>query len=110
MDDVPAGFLDEDNIKLYCAEFDLAVVRHIFKDNRPLDTVEGEGFIELMQTVQPCYTLPSRRTITRRIIPEVYQAAIEELKNVCSTSIITNFIRYSRKWTEYRFLWTVGSV
>ena len=30
---------------------------------RPVSTVDGEGFVSLMEVVEPCYSVPCRRTI-----------------------------------------------
>ncbi|XP_073672068.1 E3 SUMO-protein ligase ZBED1-like [Paramisgurnus dabryanus] len=39
----------------------------IEKDMLPLDFVSGEGFLEILQFLEPNYTVPSRQTITTRI-------------------------------------------
>lgn len=43
------------------------ICRMIEKDMMPIRMVEGEGFKELINIVQPRYSIPSRSAITRRI-------------------------------------------
>ncbi|CAM4672977.1 unnamed protein product [Leuciscus chuanchicus] len=51
----------------------------IEKDMMPIRMVEGEGFKELMNIVQPRYSIPSRSAITRRI-EKRYEAKRDSLK------------------------------
>ena len=44
-----------------------AVCKHIYKDCRPLTTVEMEGFKNLLHVIIPAYKLPCRATITSRV-------------------------------------------
>ncbi|XP_077972609.1 E3 SUMO-protein ligase ZBED1-like [Styela clava] len=57
------------------------VVDFIVKDMRPLSTIEGTHFKRLMGHVAPNYSLPSRRTITRRVEEEYCEKKME-LKRV----------------------------
>ncbi|XP_077972201.1 E3 SUMO-protein ligase ZBED1-like [Styela clava] len=53
------------------------VVDFIVKDMRPLSTIEGTHFKRLMGHVAPNYSLPSRRTITRRVEEEYCEKKME---------------------------------
>ena len=65
--------------------FRAALVRFVIRDKRPLSTPSGKGFIDLMMTVDPRLTVPSRDTI-RRDINKLYtikkRETIEKFKNV----------------------------
>ena len=37
------------------------------KDMRPLSTVEGPGFQQFCVTLEPCYIIPSRKTILMKL-------------------------------------------
>ncbi|KAJ8351975.1 hypothetical protein SKAU_G00234510 [Synaphobranchus kaupii] len=52
----------------------------IAKDLKTLDTVEGQGFRELMELACPEYQVPSRRTITR----VVSEMAVEKRAKICT--------------------------
>lgn len=69
----------------------------IAKDNLPLSIVENEGFIQLMKTVAPLYTLPSRKTITRLL-----DAKYEILKNKFIDDIqhVSSFTITCDIWTD----------
>lgn len=54
------------------------VVKFIAKDMQPLSVVSNPGFIDLVQGLDPNYTLPSRAKVTRDLLPEIY--AVEKLK------------------------------
>ncbi|KAM9783585.1 E3 SUMO-protein ligase ZBED1-like isoform X3 [Syngnathus typhle] len=49
-----------------------AISYHICKDLRPFSSVEGEGFSELMNTLEPRYTIPSRQYFSERCVPRLY--------------------------------------
>ena len=40
-----------------------AITDFIVKDMRPISTVDGEGFVNLMGIAEPCYNVPCRKTI-----------------------------------------------
>ncbi|XP_029986274.1 zinc finger BED domain-containing protein 1-like [Sphaeramia orbicularis] len=46
---------------------DEAVLNFVLKDCRPLSIVEGEGFRELLQVLEPSYVLPTRKTVKEMV-------------------------------------------
>lgn len=64
------------------ASLDKAVVRLISKDYQPISIVEDSGFRNLVKKLNPNYTLPSRKTVSEKLLPAFYKAHVEELKNV----------------------------
>lgn len=53
----------------------MAVSRFIAFDMRPINVIEGQGFIELIHTLEPRYEFPCRTTFTQVTIPELYEAS-----------------------------------
>ena len=49
-------------------------------DLQPVSMVEDRGFRELMNAADPMYTLPSRRTVMRTLIPSLYGEKMTEVK------------------------------
>ena len=49
-----------------------SVLSFICKDMRPLSVVENEGFRNMMTTLEPRYTIPSRQHITDIALPKLY--------------------------------------
>lgn len=58
-------------------ELDRLVMRMIAKDLRPLSTVEDDGFRRLVHGLNPRYELPSRRELTRTLLPLLYNQEVE---------------------------------
>ena len=60
------------------------VVAMICKDLQTLSIVEDKGFIEFVKELEPRYELPTRRTLGRTILPQVYaDTKIKILQNIC---------------------------
>jgi hypothetical protein len=53
-------------------------MKFVIKDLRPLNIIEGKGFLELMEIAVPEYIVPSKQTITRL----VEQIAINKIGNL----------------------------
>jgi hypothetical protein len=60
---------------------DRLVALFIAEDMRPISIVEGKGFKKMMLKMDPRYQLPSRRTISKKIIPSLTE---EEKSRVCN--------------------------
>jgi hypothetical protein len=54
----------------------------IAKDMRPMNAVEGEGFKNFIQLMDPKYQLPTRKTMTKSIIPRLTE---ETKKALCDS-------------------------
>lgn len=61
------------------AEFDDAVVEMVVKDYQPLSIVEDTGFRNLVQKLNPKYTLPLRKTLSNELLPNYYKSHKEKL-------------------------------
>ncbi len=48
----------------------------IVKDMHPLDTIDDKGFRHMIHTFEPKYTPPSRKTISTKHLPQLYDSAI----------------------------------
>ena len=54
----------------------------IVTDCQPISMVEDSGFINLMKFLKPKYTLPKRRYFSERVIPCIYNTALDFLHGV----------------------------
>ncbi|KAL0187841.1 hypothetical protein M9458_014940, partial [Cirrhinus mrigala] len=82
------------------------------KDMLPLDFVSGEGFLELIQFLEPNYTVPSRQTITTRIEERfvkkkdelkarLYRARCVAITTDCWTALTTeSYVTVTCHWTD----------
>lgn len=74
--------------------YDEQLAKMIVKQYCPFTIVESEDFKKFVQTVNPGYSLPSRKTISSRLIPELYEKCVEDvrehLRNVRYITITTN--------------------
>lgn len=57
-----------------------SILNMLVVDMQPLSFVEDTGFKSLMKTAEPRYIIPSRSTFRNKLIPELYQQALEDLK------------------------------
>ena len=75
-------------------ELDDLVVKMIVEDSQPLSVVEDKGFKRLVNGLNPRYDLPSRREISRTLLPSVYKRKVDrvrqELKKASHISLITD--------------------
>ena len=69
-------------------------------DNQPFSMVGDLGFVNLMQSLKPKYTLPHRKTFTDKILPTMYKTA-----NNCIKDMI-NQMSYISFTTDF---WSAGS-
>ncbi|CAF1126829.1 unnamed protein product [Rotaria sordida] len=69
------------------AELSMAIVNDlIIKLGLPLSIVERPAFINFMKTVDPKFSMISRRTLSRTTIPSLYEKMQDQLKTFCSTA------------------------
>ena len=59
----------------------------ICKDMRPVNISQGDGFKEFIRESEPRYTIPSRGTITNRIV-KLYDTAKENIREMISGPLI----------------------
>lgn len=75
-------------------EITKAVAYHIAKDMVPISTVEQEGFIQLLKTLDRRYQLPSRKYFTREALPKMYtdvrQSLAAQLTKVSHFALTTD--------------------
>lgn len=74
------------------------------KSFHPYSLVEEKGFKDLMKEVVPLYTVPSRTTFSRNIVPKLY----DETKLKVS-SILTNELEEAKSLSFTTDLWSSGS-
>jgi hypothetical protein len=66
-------------------EFNFALIKMIVTDYQPLRIVEDKGFREFVRKLNPQYTIPSRKTLTTKLIPELYQSEAQKLSKKLSS-------------------------
>lgn len=57
-----------------------AILLMLCTDLQPLSFTEDFGFRSLMKKAEPRYTIPSRATFRRKLIPELYEKTLSKLK------------------------------
>lgn len=58
-----------------------SITQFIVKDLRPFSVVENSGFRNLLQVLEPKYTIPSRQTFSDKKVPELYNKVCIDVKN-----------------------------
>lgn len=76
-------------------DIDKSVVKMIVNDYQPMSIVEDSGFKGLCKKLNPNYALPSRKTLTTKLIPEhyniIHSKVVEDLKHVDHISATTDY-------------------
>lgn len=77
---------------------DNLLVGTVAEEYLPFALVENKIFIELIKELEPCYSLPSRKTFTNKVAVDRYA----ELKQIISTSLdSSNYVAITAdKWTS----------
>ena len=57
---------------------------------QPLDTVDDSGFWNLLQSFEPRYDPPSRKTITTKYLPQMFEG--EKMKIMHHLSDVKSFL------------------
>ena len=76
-------------------ELSKAVGYFVAKDMMPLNVVHGKGFCQLVEKLEPHFTIPSCKTLTERIIPTMYSDVkqskiIPSIKNASHVALTTD--------------------
>lgn len=56
------------------------LIRYICKDTKPLKTVDDKGFRDLLETADPRYVIPSRKSVTTDLLPAKYDEIKQRVK------------------------------
>ena len=81
-----------------------AVIKMIIRDVQPAYIVEREGFRELLNVLEPWYTVVSRKHIQQSLLPSYHSKVAEAIKNTLSnvdTCSLTLDIWSSRRMHAY---------
>ena len=88
---------------------DTKLMWHIIKDVQPLSIVESEWFQSFTEALDRKYELPSRRTVTSTLLPNLYKTVREkvssEVKNSFSKVSLTTDSWTSRNTENYVTVW-----
>lgn len=73
---------------------DQQLVKMIVKEYHPFSIVENKEFRNLIKMLNPSYVIPSRKTITQSLIPQMYEMTIDktrdQLNDVSAVCITTD--------------------
>ncbi|KAL2079766.1 hypothetical protein ACEWY4_025510 [Coilia grayii] len=56
-----------------------SIALFICKDLRPYSVVENEGFSNMVEVLEPCYTIPGRKQMSESVIPRLYETLKESV-------------------------------
>lgn len=86
-------------------KIDKCLLNMITKDLQPFSIVEDEGFKEFTRALNPSYDLPSRKTLSDRLLQSEYDVKLASTKEVvmnnCDTICLTVDCWTSRTMTAY---------
>lgn len=60
------------------------LLKMIVKDFQPFSVVTDTGFREFVSALDPSYSLPSRTTLTKEMLPSAYSSAVDRVKAMLS--------------------------
>ncbi len=63
-----------------------SVMYFILKDMQPLDTIDDQGFRRMLHEFEPRYVPPSRKTITTKNLPSIYNAECSRIKSLTQSA------------------------
>lgn len=73
---------------------DQQLIKMIVKEYHPFSVVEDKEFRNLIKMLNPSYIIPSRKTVTQSLLPQMYEMTIErvkdQLKNVSAVCMTTD--------------------
>ncbi len=86
------------------AQLDRQVAVFLAKDMRPAHMLEGDGFLKLVQALDPKYQVPSRRKIARTNLPKLEKEVKDNLKkdlDAAKFGALTTDLWTSRKGSPF---------
>lgn len=66
-------------------EINKSLIKMIVFDYQPLSIVENAGFLEYTKKLQPLYSVPSRKQLTTKLLPQEYDIIYSKLKSMLET-------------------------
>lgn len=85
-------------------QIDIALAKMIATDFQPFSIVEDRGFRNYSNSLNPMYTIPSRKTLSKSLIPQLYestQASVWERVQKATAVCLTTDCWTSRVTTSY---------
>lgn len=59
-----------------------SLIKMIVADYQPLSLVENVGYIEYTKKLQPLYSIPSRKVLTSKLLPQEYNVILLKIKSI----------------------------
>lgn len=78
--------------------YDQGLVRMMVTDYQPLSMVENKGFNEFVKLLAPNYDLPSRKTVTEKLLPNEHQRVHKSLEEMIDS--VSHLSITSDLWTS----------
>ncbi|KAL4142806.1 hypothetical protein QTP88_005205 [Uroleucon formosanum] len=75
-----------------------SLIKMIVFDYQPLSIVENVGFLEYTKKLQPLYSVPSRKQLTTKLLPQEYDNIYSKLKSILKT--ISDLSNTTDMWTD----------
>lgn len=66
-------------------KLDQTLLQLFINDFQPFKVVEDSGFKQFVKILNPNYELPNRHTISKELIPAMYEKCLGEMKSLTST-------------------------
>jgi hypothetical protein len=63
------------------------ITRMICRDIQPFSVLEDKGFRDVIKTAEPRYVMPSRKTFTNELIPQLYSETVAAVKSDMSNAV-----------------------
>ncbi|KAL4153182.1 hypothetical protein QTP88_001015 [Uroleucon formosanum] len=67
-------------------EINKSLIKMIVFDYQPFSIVENVGFLEYTKKLQPLYSVPSRKQLTTKLLPQEYDIINSKLKSMLETT------------------------
>lgn len=63
-------------------KINIALVKMVAGDFQPLSIVEDEGFLTFVRELQPMYQVPSRKQLSTKLLPQLYDFYLKKVKTL----------------------------
>ena len=99
------AFVSRPMIPLQQIKVDKALVKMIATDFQPFSIVGDKGFREYTKVLDPSYVLPSRHTVSRQLLPNLFEQVrtelLEKIKTALAVCLTTDCWTSSNTTTGY---------
>ena len=76
----------------------MSLAQFVAVDMRSIHTIEGKGFKNFIETIEPRYKIPTRKTISEKFIPKIYDESVKLLTD--QVKEVSNYALAFDYWTS----------